>query len=367
MIDRLLRYCEAAKLSIGAERDFLSTAKVWIRRGRPAGRVNCFSVAPTVIASWTGALHYTDDESELNLPPVLPVPLCSTMNAESLKLIVLTGSNRPEVHAAWQELLPYLNRTDGVEVVGEYSRSDDIAGRVEADIVVVLGGDGSILRGCRQLGRHQIPIIGINLGQLGFLAHLTLEEFRGNLDQLRRGEYEVAEYLMFECTHRFADGSTQTESGLNEITITSASSLEMVDVSLEIDGQPVTTFSCDGLIISTPVGSTAHNLSAGGPILRQDLQAFCITPICPHTLTVRPIVDTADRIYSLSIGEARDGAVLVIDGQIRRPVSVGDRVTVRRADSTFKQVQFPGHSYYSTLHRKLGWRGQLDYRNPRGR
>jgi len=260
-------------------------------------------------------------------------------------------------------LLPVLKTTDGIAVVGEFTRSEDIGVDVSADVVIVLGGDGSILRGCRQLGHNQIPMAGINLGRLGFLADLTLDEFHTRLPQLRKREFEVGEHLMFECTHRLPDGSTHVDLGLNEVTIASANALRMVDISLEIDEQPVTTFSCDGLILSTPVGSTAHNLSAGGPILRQDLQAFCITPICPHTLTVRPIVDTADRTYSLSVSETRDGAMLVIDGQINRPLRPGEQVTVRRAAPTFKKIRFSGHSYYSTLHRKLGWRGQLHYQD----
>lgn len=283
------------------------------------------------------------------------------MSPDPLRLIVLTGSEHPRVRSVWDTLLPALKEADGIEVVGEFTRSEDISAEIFADVVVVLGGDGSILRGCRQMGRNQIPMAGINLGRLGFLADLTLDEFQTRLPQLRNREFEVGEHLMFECTHRQLDGSTHTDLGLNEVTIASAHALRMVDISLEIDEQPVTTFSCDGLILSTPVGSTAHNLSAGGPILRQDLQAFCITPICPHTLTVRPIVDTADRTYNLSVSETRDGAMLVIDGQINRPLLPGEQVTVRRADATFKKIRFSGHSYYSTLHRKLGWRGQLDY------
>ncbi len=278
-----------------------------------------------------------------------------------LRLIVLTGSDHPEVRTAWDMLLPLLEETDGIEVIGEFTRSEDIESDISADVVIVLGGDGSILRGCRQMGHNQLPMAGINLGRLGFLADLTLEEFQTRLPQLRNGEFEVGEHLMFECTHQLLDGSIHTDLGLNEVTIASANALKMVDISLEIDHQPVTTFSCDGLILSTPVGSTAHNLSAGGPILRQDLQAFCVTPICPHTLTVRPIVDTADRTYNLSVSETRDGAMLVIDGQISRPFLPGEQVTVRRANATFKKIRFSGHSYYSTLHRKLGWRGQLDY------
>jgi len=287
------------------------------------------------------------------------------MSTPILKLIVLTGSDRPEVLDTWSTLLPVLEAADGVKLVGTFSRGEPIT-NVDADLVVVLGGDGSILRGCRQLGEKQIPIVGINLGRLGFLADLTPQEFCDNLAALKSGDYEVAEHLMFECSHHLADGTVQTDLGLNEVTITSAGSLKMLDINLEIDGQAATTFSCDGLIVSTPVGSTAHNLSAGGPILRQDLQAFCITPICPHTLTVRPIVDSAERTYALTVTDAPDGVMLVIDGQISRAVTSLDRIVVRRADATFKLVRFQGHSYYNILHRKLGWRGQLDYRERKG-
>lgn len=288
------------------------------------------------------------------------------MARDTLKLMVLTGSDRPQVLQTWSQLLPHLHAADGVEVVGEVSRHENVSADAEPDLVVVLGGDGSILRGCRQLGARQIPIVGINLGRLGFLADLTPKEFLDNLQQLKEGKYSVIEHLMFECHHRLENGETLVDLGLNEVTVTSGSTLKMLDINLEIDGEPVTTFSCDGLIISTPVGSTAHNLSAGGPILRQDLQAFSITPICPHTLTVRPIVDSADRTYGLTVSDAPAGAMLVVDGQISRPFNSKDRIVVRRAEATFKLVRFPGHSYYSTLHRKLGWRGQLDYRERKG-
>ncbi len=288
------------------------------------------------------------------------------MSSSPLKIIVLTGSDRPDVLDTWSQLVPQLRASNGVEVMGVYAREEQVAHDIDADLVVVLGGDGSILRGCRQLGASQKPIVGINLGRLGFLADLTTEEFCRNLEKLINRQYDVVEHLMFECQHRLEDGSVKTDLGLNEVTITSGSSLKMLDIKLEIDFDPVTTFSCDGLIISTPVGSTAHNLSAGGPILRQDLQAFCITPICPHTLTVRPIVDSAARVYGLTVPEAPEGVMLIIDGQIRRSFGPRDRVIVKRAATTFKLVRFPGHSYYSTLHRKLGWRGQLDYRKRKG-
>jgi len=123
----------------------------------------------------------------------------------------------------------------------------------------------------------------------------------------------------------------------------------------------VTTYSCDGLIVSTPVGSTAHSLSAGGPLLRQELQAFVVTPICPHTLTNRPLVDHADRVYTLTFPNLPKGAAVVIDGQVHRDLRAGDRIEIHRASVSFQLARVPGHSYFQTLHRKLGWGGQPRY------
>ncbi len=288
------------------------------------------------------------------------------MPTPPLKLIILTGSDTRHVRNGWATLQPWLAAQPNVSLVGEFSPAQPIPQDLDADMVVVLGGDGSILRGCRQLGSRQLPILGINLGRLGFLADLSPHEFQAGLHLLADGQYSIVEHLMFQCTHHAGDGTVHRDLGLNEVTITSGGSLKMLDIDLRIDDEEVTTFSCDGLIISTPVGSTAHNLSAGGPILRQELQVFVITPICPHTLTVRPIVDSASRTYRLRVKESQPGVMLVIDGQIRRPLLATDSILVQRAQPTLKLVRLPGYSYYGTLHRKLGWQGQLDYRERRG-
>ena len=135
----------------------------------------------------------------------------------------------------------------------------------------------------------------------------------------------------------------------------------MIDIELHINDEPVAIYSADGVLISTPIGSTAHNLSAGGPILRQDLPAFVITPICPHTLTNRPLVDSARSRYCLRVPRAPEGTTLVIDGQIRRPLRSDELVEVTQAPVDFQMVKFPDSSYYATLHRKLGWGGQPNY------
>lgn len=281
---------------------------------------------------------------------------------DSLRLLVVADGRVPRVQAAWRELEAFLGGQLGVEVVAvEPGNSLDLSSYA-ADLVVVLGGDGAILRACRQMGSRQLPILGVNLGRLGFLADLSPEEFRANFDPIRRRAYHVVQHLMFECVLTPAQGTPQTFLGLNEVVISSGAALRMIDIQLAINGEPVTTYSGDGLIVSTPVGSTAHSLSAGGPLLRQDLQAFVITPICPHTLTNRPLVDSADCLYTLTVPDIPIGVILVVDGQIRVPLNAGDRIDIRRAPFSFQMAKVPGSSYYATLHRKLGWGGQPNYR-----
>lgn len=283
------------------------------------------------------------------------------MPADPLRLLILARDERSRVQSAFREICDFLGSRPHVEIVGQLTTEDADQFNSQADLSLVLGGDGAILRTCRLFGERQIPILGVNLGRLGFLADLSPEEFRERIGDLEQRRYSVVPHLMLECVHRRADGTEHRYLGLNETAILSGGSLALFDVKLSIDGLYVTTFSGDGLIVSTPVGSTAHNLSAGGPILRQDLNAFVVTPICPHTLTVRPIVDRADAEYVLESDVIPEGVMLVVDGQIKVPFASGDSVVVRRADTTFQLVRLPGHNFYQTLHRKLGWHGQPRY------
>lgn len=283
------------------------------------------------------------------------------MTGSPLRMIVLARDQSPRVQNAWADLRRFLESSEGIEIVAAEVTEDLPFDGLEAELVVVLGGDGAILRACRKLGENQLPILGVNLGRLGFLADVSPEEFRRHLDTIRERRFHVTEHLMFEATLATKAGGIERHLGLNEVAISAAGAVQMIDIELTIDGERVTTFSGDGLIVSTPVGSTAHSLSAGGPILRQELQAFVVTPICPHALTNRPIVDAADRVYTLAVPDAPEGTTLVIDGQIKRPLGPGDTVSIRRASVTFRLARIPGHSFYATLHRKLGWGGQPAY------
>ena len=282
------------------------------------------------------------------------------MTSPPLRLLLVTRDPSERVQNSCAELVASLRRAPQVELLGVVG-TDEIVSDGSIDVVVVLGGDGTILRTCRQLGMLQRPILGVNLGRLGFLADLSPAEFLDQLPQLVRRDYLVVHHLMYACQWMPSGGPAETHHGLNEVAVLSAGSLQMLHIDLSINGERVTTYSGDGLIVSTPVGSTAHSLAAGGPILKQNLEAFVITPISAHTLTNRPLVDSADCVYTLTLPEAQPGVMLVVDGQVRRPLAAGDRVEIRRAAITFQLVRLACHSYYGTLHRKLGWGGQPNY------
>jgi NAD+ kinase len=289
--------------------------------------------------------------------------LAGSMSNAPLRLIVVADLKSGRVKGAWDEIDQFLKRQEAVEIVAVDLGNGLDFDALRADLVIVLGGDGAILRACRQMGANQLPILGVNLGRLGFLADVSPAEFRDHFATIRNRQYHVVPHLMFECLLTRSDGAAQSYLGLNEVVVSSGAALRMIDVHLAINGEPATTYSGDGLIVSTPVGSTAHSLSSGGPILRQDLAAFVITPICPHTLTNRPLVDSSECNFTLTVPEAPEGTMLVIDGQIKLPLAATDRIDIRKAPVKFQTAKLPGSSYYATLHRKLGWGGQTNYRS----
>lgn len=279
--------------------------------------------------------------------------------AERHRVILLAPEERPHVLEEALQLRPLIEQTAEV-VVFDNDFDVDMA-KIDAELAIVFGGDGSIIRAARMMGYRQLPIVGVNFGRLGFLADLLPDEFKKVWPQICRREYRIVKHLMFEACV-FRDGKLlRRQLGLNETSIVAGAPFKMLEVALAVDGEWVTSYTCDGLILSTPVGSTAHNLSAGGPILRQNMQAFVISPISPHTLTNRPIVDEASRSYELTVAEPNESTSVVVDGRILCRLEPGDRVRVERAEPTFKLVQVPGRSYYRTLREKLGWGGTLPY------
>jgi len=277
----------------------------------------------------------------------------------AMKIFVLGNAQRSGVPEEAERLLPFLRAQCGVCVFDLFGEKD-LSGET-ADLALVLGGDGAILRAARQMGYHQTPVLGINLGKLGFLADLSPDQLRQAWPLVLQKQYRVTQHLMFECVVE-TPTTSETLLGLNDVTIHAGPPFHMIDLDLHADGEFVSTVSGDGLILATPVGSTAHSLSAGGPIVGQELAAFAITPISPHSLTMRPVVDSADKVYTIVPRRLSPGSALVIDGQDALPLTAAHRITVRRAPVTFGLVKVPGQNYYRTLRDKLHWGTSPNYR-----
>jgi NAD+ kinase len=278
------------------------------------------------------------------------------------RVMILADASRPEIRAAVDRLVPTVERYCEVVLVALDASSDSESSDVQsssAELAIVLGGDGSILRSAHRMGYRQRPVLGVNLGRLGFLAALQPDQLDEVLPEIAAGRHRIVDHLMYECTVRRGETAFCHALGLNEIAVLAGPPFAMVEIELYVDGELVTTYSCDGLIVSTPVGSTAHSLSAGGPILRKDLLAFVITPICPHTLTHRPVVDSAERVIDLVVPRPHEGTSVAADGRVLCMLEPGDRVQVVRSQAQFRLVEVAGQSYYRTLHDKLGWGGQI--------
>jgi NAD+ kinase len=274
-----------------------------------------------------------------------------------VRAILLVDGTRPALVERAAHLRSIIERH--VQVAASVDDFSQPLPEVQADLVVVFGGDGSILRAARLMGYQQLPVLGVNLGRLGFLADIQPADLDDILPQVVAGEYRIVRHLMFECSVSRGGREQSRTLGLNETTVLAGPPFSMIEVQLYVDALLATTYSCDGLIVSTPVGSTAYNLAAGGPIMQKSLQTFVVSPICPHTLTNRPVVDGADHVYELAVPKPNDGTSLLVDGKLICQVSPEDRICIERSSAEFQLIEVRGRGYYRTLREKLGWGGRL--------
>lgn len=225
------------------------------------------------------------------------------------------------------------------------------------DVLLSLGGDGTVLQAVRALSGSQAPILGINLGNLGFLTSVPDVHAMDALRALVAGTYEIARYPLLEA--RLARGARRRllARALNDVVMGWGTSPRATMIEVEVDRQPVASFVCDGLIVATPVGSTGHALSAGGPILHRETPALVIEPICPHTLSNRPVVLPSDRIVALRIADRRKKLLLSVDGQPHGWLQYGDALEIRQAAEGVRFAHLPGYSWFKLLSQKLHWRG----------
>ena len=221
------------------------------------------------------------------------------MPSSRQRVVLLADGKRPSMRDELERLEPMI--AQHADVVGKVFDLATGSLPAEANMAIVFGGDGSILRTAHLMDNRQLPLLGVNLGKLGFLAHVQPDKLESALLQVCTEQACILEHLMIDCSLLRDGRIVETRLGLNEASVLAGPPFSMIEVQLYVDAHLATTYSCDGLIVSTPAGSTAHSLSAGGPILHKTLQAFVISPISPHTLTNRPVVDSADRIFELAV------------------------------------------------------------------
>ena len=227
--------------------------------------------------------------------------------------------------------------------------------RVEA--VVVLGGDGSMLSAVRKMAGIGKPLMGVNIGSLGFMTSVAEKDLVTALECIKNDKYVTSERTLADCTVIHEGDSIARYHALNDIVIRNGESSRIITLGVTIDDKTVTSYSCDGLVVSTPTGSTGHSLSAGGPILMPQTNAFVISLICPHTLNSRPIVIQDKSKIALRVDDENQRVVLSVDGQVGRALEYSDQVLITRSDRKVTFLHLPGYNYFAVLRQKLHWSG----------
>jgi len=233
----------------------------------------------------------------------------------------------------------------------------------KADFAVVFGGDGSITSAARQLSEVNVPVVGVNLGKLGYLAEFNVEELKEYFASLTPGKTRTDKRMMLGCRILSEDKEKFSSAAINDVVITAGPPFRMIELKMSVDGQPLASCIGDGLIISTPTGSTAYNLSAGGPILSPKMEAMVINPICPHSLSFRPIVINAESTVEVFGVRVNEGTTVSIDGQVSCKLSSEEVVRIERHKGDFLVVNNPLRTQWDTLATKLSWAEKPKYKS----
>lgn len=292
-------------------------------------------------------------------------PPAEVMPPLQLKTIgVVVGPQKPAAVAVVRDLLNW-SREHGVEL----HAAEPVAAAVgcpalalngeelaeDLDLIVVLGGDGTMLGASRLIGMRRIPVLGINLGWLGYLTEFTQPELFTALEGVMQGSYEVDHRMMLEVGVKHDGQITETYRALNDAVVNRAVRAQMVELECFVDEQFVNSFRADGMIIATPTGSTAYSLSAGGPIVHPSVSAILLTPICPHMLSNRPVVLPGESVVEIALKRAGEDVMVAIDGQKSIELTPKDRIILLRSQTTFDLVRPTNRNYFEVLRTKLKW------------
>jgi len=284
-----------------------------------------------------------------------------TSPSETRKIAVVAKRVSQEALETAVELAHWLRRRQLGVALEETILEADPEVQAEAfdrseiyDLVVVLGGDGTLLSVARSLA-DSIPILGVNMGNLGFLTEVPRSELYPSIMKFLEGDYEVDERALLDVSLRRATGEEVSYRVLNDAVINKSALARIIELVVTVDGHRVATYRSDGLIISTPTGSTAYNLAAGGPILNPQLPVVVVTPICPHTLTLRPIVVPDSASVELRLETPHEEVYLTLDGQEGTQIECGDTIRLRRSNDVVRLVKTSDRTFYDSLRDKLRW------------
>jgi len=223
------------------------------------------------------------------------------------------------------------------------------------DLILVLGGDGTMIATARMIEDLEVPVLGINYGGLGYLTEFRIEELYSALESILEGNYRLDKRVMLRTLHQRGDEVINSNRVLNDVVINKSALARIIEIDAYLNDQFVNSFRADGLIVSTPTGSTAYNLSAGGPVMFPSMNAILITPICPFTLSNRPIVVPDDAVIELRLKTDQEEVALTLDGQVGFPLKIGDRVVIQKSETTFNLIQPSNRNYFDVLRDKLRW------------
>ena len=226
----------------------------------------------------------------------------------------------------------------------------------ECDLLLVVGGDGTMLRVAREIAGSNTPILGINAGNLGFLTSIRPDALADSLTEVVRGHFTIEERALLEATVKLDSGSS-LQIALNDFVLSRGITSRLIELEVSVNGELLTRYRCDGFIASSPTGSTAYSLAAGGAIVSPDTEALTLTPICPHTLSIRPVVVSLQSTVCVRLVSSRLNAILAADGQQQTELSPGNTVTIRRSARSVKLLRLKGGTFFSTLRQKFGWSG----------
>ena len=270
------------------------------------------------------------------------------------RVLIMGNMSRPGVAEQIEALRPWFD--EHCQIVAVTPAWGDLpANADQADLCIVFGGDGTLLAAARKLNNANVPMLGVNMGKLGFLAEFNVEHLKKHFDDILAGKVPATARMMLNARLSTCDAASFSSPAANDVVVSAGPPFRMIYLHVSQGGREVAQYRGDGLIVSSPNGSTGYSMAAGGPIMEPTLDAISITPIAPHSLTLRPIVVRSDQTISIRAMRVNAGSAVIIDGQITHSLCEGDTVEVERAPHALKIIPHPGRDYFQTLSQKLHW------------